>query len=374
MKSSPSDLLRRRLTLPRFLFRQAQRALQKAEAPHSWGLAASLLQDSVEVLLRLIAESHRLSVSDRTQFAELLRTVETRFPSVGGHRAGLTTLNTTRVAFKHRGQELAENDARVFIANVEAFLTQVYDEVFGVDFASMSLADAIGHRRTQNWLAEAECAFAGERYAESVEHAAKAMTVYMAHSIRNDVTIRLRSIVDYRGSRDQRDFQSWVEETIPSLQARLDLFTRGVDIASFDRFTMLTPWTRLNYCGAILQSSRASAPKPSREDARFCINFVVESALALRARRVLRPPGETEEPDRVRVKSRCEVIASPPTRLPYELHRTDELEIIRVADRGEELTLARGFRVSRDPEFLGVIQDGDIAYVRKDCLETDLRP
>ena len=198
MTSSQTDLLRRRLTLPKFLFRQALRAIQRPEPPHSWGLATSMLQDAVEVVLRLITESRQIKVNDRTPFNELLRAVEERFPNAGGYRAGLTTLNTTRAAFKHRGQEVAEIDARVFFANVEAFLVQFYQEAFDLDFASLSLADAIGHRRTQNWLAKAESAFASEHFPESVAHAATAMTIYMAHCAASDSSIRLKSIVDYR--------------------------------------------------------------------------------------------------------------------------------------------------------------------------------
>ena len=133
-----------------------------------------------------------------------------------------------------------------------------------------------------------------------------------------------------------------------------------MDIASFDQFTVLAPWTRINFNGSILQASTDGKTDPSREEARFCLDFVVDSALALRERRVPPLPSATEKQKRVRVKSRCEMIASP---------KADVLEVIRFAEPGEELPLASNRRVIKDSKFLAVIQDGDVAYVERTCLE-----
>ena len=171
-------------------------------------LATSLLQDSAEVVLRLIAEHHQIKVTTSASFGTLLHEVERRFPILGGNRASLTALNTARIAFKHRGHEVAEKDAQVFFWNIELFLTSAYKEAFAIDFVSLSLADSIGHIRTQNWLKRAEDAYAAERYGEAVAHAAKAMTIYMAHITENDAAIKLRSVVQYRGRREN-NFESW---------------------------------------------------------------------------------------------------------------------------------------------------------------------
>ena len=371
MIDPPSTLQLRRLTLPKFLYRSAKDALERPRPPHSWGLAASLLQDSVEVLLRQIAEDHRIGgVSARASFDTLLQKVEQRFPTLSGHRAGLTALNTARVAFKHRGHEVAENDARVFVSNVELFLTSAYNGAFGVDFASLSLADFIGHRRTQNWLKKAESAFESELYGDAVAHAAKAMTIYMAHSTRNDAAIELRSVVEYR-RRKVDDFESWVEASLPLLQARFDLFTRGVDVAAFDRFMMLTPYTAISHYGSIEQHPIPNRPSPSRDDTRFCIDFAVDSALALRDRSFLATPRAAEEPERVRLRSSCEVLANWKTATDAEspLGKTKEREVIRIAEPGEGFAVAPVWRRLRHRDYVAVIQDGDTAYVKRECVD-----
>ena len=295
----PSTVVLRRLTLPRFLFRTARSTLHVARPPHSWGLATSLLQDTVEILLRLTAEHHGLPVNAKAPFESLLGQVEERFPGVAGHRTSLTTLNATRTAFKHRGQGVSFDDAQIFLANVELFLAYICEEAFGVDFARVSLADSIGHLRTQNWLTKADSAFDAGDYTQAVAHAAKAMAVYMSHSTRNDVAIALRP----PPLRDNPfpALEKWAD-ALSLVQTRLDLFTRGVDVADFDRFVMLTPRTTLTRHGHIVQAPQTDTPPPTRDEARFCIDFAVDAALALRDRRVS-PPRSTRKPEKLRLTS-----------------------------------------------------------------------
>ena len=367
MIAPPSTLLLRRLTLPKFLYGKARDAIERPQPPHSWGLATSLLQDSAEVILRVMAETRHISVSVRASFDTLLDEVEKKLPFVGGHRASLTKLNTTRVAFKHRGQEVAERDARAFVVNVEAFLTETYREAFNVDFASLSLADSIGYRRTQNWLRKAEEAFAAEDHTKVVGHAAKAMTIYLGHITAHDPAIDFSRVVTYQGVPE--GFKEQVQVRLSYLRARLDLSTRGVDISAFDRFMMLTPSTTIIFDTLVHQHARADEPLPSRDEARFCIDFVVDAALALRDSRILPASRSNEKSDRVRLKSSCEVLAhwKAPTDMEIAIGTYKEREVIRVAEAGEEFTVARVWR--KHPDYVAVIQDGDPAYVRRECVE-----
>ena len=79
-------------------------------------------------------------------------------------------LNTARVGFKHEGLDVSATDAGAFLTNVEAFLSEVCQQELQVDFATLSLVNAIGHRRTQNWLEKAREALRSEHYTESAAH------------------------------------------------------------------------------------------------------------------------------------------------------------------------------------------------------------
>ena len=170
-------LIIRRLSLPRFLFREAKAALQRP-GPYSGGMATSLFQDSVEAFLRILVEHGSVNIGASVPFDKLLDKVGATFNSVLEHRAVITRLNKARVNFKHHGQRVVNEEALSFAYNVEAFLAEVSSDVLQLDFGSVSLVSAIGHRRTENWLDKAEKFAAEGSYRQSLECAAKAFTIY----------------------------------------------------------------------------------------------------------------------------------------------------------------------------------------------------
>ena len=360
---SLSDNLYRRLTLSKYLFRQARRVLQQSE-PYSRGLATSLLHDSVEVLLRVLTERFQIALPWRENFPQLFDSIRNRIDCVGEHSAAMKRLNTARIGFKHEGLDVSATEAEAFLSNVEAFLTEVCKQELRVDFSTLSLVNAIGHRRTQNWLEKARVALRSEHYAESVAHSATAMAIYLHHR-----DTRRGERVDpsyYIGScsSDVGAIADWILDYVEPIRVRLDLVSHGIDVVSYDRFEALTPGMSVGEDGTVRQYGQKSRNTPSREEARFCYNFAVDSALALRD---LGMPGRIQKNSqnvRARVKTPCALIVHP---------RTDPPEVIRVVEENEELPIApqrnRGFFAPDLSEFVPIIQDGDVAYIRRDCLE-----
>lgn len=353
--------LHRRLTLPKFLFRQAQRVIEQPQPPHSWGLATSLLQDAVEVFLRVLAEHCRIRVTASADFPTLFDRVGHDIDSVADYRAALSSLNNARVAFKHRGEEVSATRAQVFYANVEQFLSEVCNTAFDIDFTSLSLADAIAHQRTQNWLKRAERALTEERYPVAVARAAGAMAIYQAHVNAHDPPQPRWRLGARHISTESVELQllnQEITEDIAWLVHRLDLVTRGIDVRAHDRFMVHAPSTSVMGDGSIQQTWFANTTELTREDARFCINFVIDAALALGESKLTNPDAQAEK--RVAAKTRCKVVIYP----------AGDAETIRQAEPGEELDLAPASHLHAiNSEFLPVMQDGDIAYVRRDCVE-----
>ena len=360
-----SDNQYRRLTLSKYLFGQATRILRHA-GPYSRGLATSLLQDCVEVFLRVLIERNRLEVSRRENFHQLIDTVGKCVEGVGGHSASLKRLNTARVGFKHEGLDVARTDVEAVLASVEAFLSEICDQEFGIDFTTLSLVGAIGHRRTQNWFEKARKALDSNLHVESVAHSAAAMAVYLHHrddrrSERTDPSY----YIDL-GSRELGSIADWVLEYVEPIRNRLDLVSNGIDVSLYDRFEALTPATSIGQYGVVSQHKSRFTPDPSAADARFCYDFAVESVLALRDVGV--PSGFHQWRDanceRVRVIAPCHLIVHP---------RADPPEVIRIVRPDEELLVAPKSQIRRiphnDSEFVRILQDGDIAHVRRDCLQ-----
>ena len=401
---SLSDNLHRRLTLSKYLFRQARRILLQSEA-YSRGLATSLLHDSVEVFLRVLTERFKIEVPRRENFLQLFDNVRKSIDCVGEHSAAIKRLNTARVGFKHEGLDVSATDVEAFLTNVEAFLSEVCKQELRIDFATLSLVNAIGHRRTQNWLEKARESLRSEHYTESVAHSAAAMAIYLHHrDTRRGERVDPSYLIDSSSSK-LGDVVDWILEYVEPIRARLDLVSHGIDVVSYDKFEALTPETSVGRDGVVTQYGLKSKTASSREDARFCYDFAVDSALAacrtrdsrlthlidiialkisfrkdpvLTTKDLCRKSDrllalhDIEMPARIQQTSHS-VRARVTTPCPLIVHpRTNPPEVIRVAEASEELLIApeldRGMFPPDRSEFVPVIQDGDVAYVRRDYL------
>ena len=323
-----------------------------------------MLHDSVEIFLRVLIERFRIEVPRRENFPQLFDNVRRHIECVGEHSAALKRLNTARVGFKHEGLDVSKTDVEAFLVNVEAFLSEACEQELRVDFETLSLVNAIDHRRTRNWLEKAREALRSEHYTESVAHSAAALAIYLEHrdalrGERVDPSYYLGS-----GSSELAAVADWVLDYVEPIRSRLDLVSHGIDVVSYEKFEALTPGPWVERDGTLRQPKRELTNVPSREDACFCYDFAVDSVLALHD---IEMPARLQRSSKsvlARVVSRCELIVHPDT---------DPPEVIRVAEPREELLIAPQISHRILPpdhsEFVRVIQDGDVAYVPRDCLE-----
>jgi hypothetical protein len=78
------------------------------------------------------------------------------------------------------------------------------------------------------------------------------------------------------------EFVDSVKESIDAMQDAIKMLALGIDYRKYSRFKMLTPHLARVLSGDwIISRSRLPDHKPSQDDATFCVDFVVESALAL---------------------------------------------------------------------------------------------
>lgn len=354
------------MSLAKYLFGQARHILVQG-GPYSRGLATSVLHDSVEIFLRVLAEHYRIDLPRRESFLQLFDSVRNRLRSVGEHSAGIRRLNTARVAFKHEGLDCSSNEVGAFAINVEALFSEVCNQELGLDFATLSRIDAIPHRRTRNWLERARESLLSERYTDSIAQSAAALAIYLRH---RDLHRNEPNDPGYYIGSDSSELQrmaDFVLDYVEPIRARLDLLSHGIDVVSQEKFEAITPSTHVDHHGTLRQSNNPASARTTdslREDARFCYDFAVDSALALRGAGVPPATPPKSEAERVPVTARCELIVHPDA---------NPQEVIRVAEMGEELLICPSYRRVISPrlqsEFLPIIQDGDTAYVRKDCLD-----
>ena len=340
--------------------------MQRTE-PYSHGLATSILQDAAETFLRILAAELGVNVHANESFSKVLGDVGAKIASVTHHRASLSRLNSARVMFKHQGLSAVQrNDVIVFFSNVESFLTDVCKAELNVDFATVSLANAIGHRRTQNWIEKAEHALSAGGFDDAVTCASGAMAICLADGYNEMPRFnRLRPAAgfystDGLGSID--DFANWTKAQLAHIDDRLSFMARGVDLASFDKFTAITPRAIIGGDGRFQFVSGFAARSRTADDARFCIDLVIDVALVLRNKR---PPSRWQRnapKSKVKVIHQAEIIVNT---------RQNPPEIIRTAEPNEVLDSPASEPFSVDGDHIAVLQDGDVAYARKACLEED---
>ncbi len=380
---SPEDLLRR-LSLSKFLLKEGKLALER-HGTYSHGLATSLFQDATEIFLLTVGMHRNVDLGQNPSFVAVLNKIVALVPIVVHHKYTLLRLNKARVMFKHEGlTTLDRNEVITFAENVTNFLTDVCATELGIDFTGVSLADAIGHRRTQNWISQAESELEAGNIDKALQKASGAMTIYLAHSFRHDPAFKKsrhrrhhwmfpspRKLYTSNPSIEVRDrnsnllskliqFAKWANEYIEISSDRVHLLARGVDVSAFDKFGAITPRALVMPDGHIRVAEIDAVDSPTVDDVRFCIDTVIDTALALRNNRPPETLGTQYSPLRIPVTCNTNIIVNP---------QMSELEHIREASLGETLEVHPDFQHFPDSNYLPIIQDGDVAFVSKDCVE-----
>ena len=353
--------------------------------PYSHGLATSILQDAVETFLNILVHERNVHVRPRESFDGLLHTVGKQLTVVADHLAVLSRLNKARVEFKHHGLSVVQRrDVIVFYGNVESFLSDVCMAALNIDFASVTLADAIGHRRTQNWIEQAELKFAAGHFDEALRSASGAMAIYLAHSNDHDYVLdhsrHLSSLfdgqmfsphtigiasgvdaaIDIEWQSAITDFADWAKTHIENIHDRVHLMARGVDVGAYDKFSALTPKAFITGGGSIRFIINHANSSPTEDDVRFCIDLVIDSALALRNHRPPSPRHWNASRSKLKVVRQTNIVVYPLQKHP---------EIIRSAMPNEVLDSPTSDPFSVEGDHLAVLQDGDVAYATKNCVE-----
>jgi hypothetical protein len=213
-------------------------------------------------------------------------------------------LNKSRVALKHHGTLPSKLDIDFFKTMVTNFFEDATPIIFVMAFAEISLVDFVQVDDARESLREAAAFLASEEYPKAISNAALAF-----HQLVNDYERRkihgfghspfhfggdsayldsFHRILEYdpdqliatpQFQRQLGSFVDSVKESIEAIQNALRILAMGIDYPRYARFRLLSPRVVRNIKGKYLVSS----PKEDTtdEEAQFCIDFVIETALGL---------------------------------------------------------------------------------------------
>lgn len=350
MASHLSRNLVDRLVCAKYIFRRSCELLD-SHNPFSAGLAVSGFQDSVELVLRTIAEHLDVSLTGNVAFNQIIDKIEAeaKLPN----RTMLNQLNKARVSFKHFGLEPKEQDAIKIRRDLEVFFPLAFTQFFAIDFEFVSLVDLIGHRRTENFLHEAERAIEQEEYQKAVFSSATAFHLYRQrldkkrfnlNPFNRERTPELKSALD--------DIKKLFEDQ----QEQLDILMDGINPIEFQKFERLAPRVEFSRAHTILDYRFGHRVSPDREDALFCLRFALDSIFLMKSA-YIHPSFKSELP-----KTSFKVIKRAPAIVWPDAER---VEVIREVEEGELFSGS----LCRNGRHILISLDGDSAYIPLEAVE-----
>lgn len=286
----------KRLAFIKYLFSVGVEQTEKPE-PLCW---ASLLtfQDAVELFLNLAAEYVDVKEKIRdTTFMGYWGLINTCLKKNG--KAELTQiismerLNIARVNFKHYGTPPSKSsitgDFKVSVTNFFEENTMI---VFDIKFAEISMLEIVSYQKTRDELRKAEEFLNQNKLEESLDNAALAFqklieeyeskkTNKWGHS---PFSVGSHSYRRFSGFKmgiggDMGNFIDWTNESLTAIQEIVKIIGFGIDYRKYAKFKLLTPYI-MSLVGGTYSIQRKEE-KQSVDDVKFCIEFVIESALTL---------------------------------------------------------------------------------------------
>ena len=259
--------------------------------------------DAVELYLELVAEhldvSKRLKELTFMQYWDVLNPALTRKGKRElTQKIAMDKLNEARVSFKHHGIPPSKStieDIRSYVTN---FLEENTPNIFDIEFSNISLIELIKCQVAKNTLREAQRLLREDKIEEVLDNTAIAFAQLIDDYENRKKDEFGRSPFFFGKSmaflssfhmgiphRDKlADFVDHVKESIEAIQESVKVLSLGLDYRRYARFHLLTPivlrlWAgegKMNY-----NLSRISRIIPAKEDAQYCIDFVIESAVEL---------------------------------------------------------------------------------------------
>ncbi|HEY8878643.1 MAG TPA: hypothetical protein VIN03_13835 [Roseateles sp.] len=264
------------LILVRQLAIEADRQLSRDDA-FGHGLAVSLMQDAVELLIRIVIRLRGIEVGPRATWEQMADAISKAAADDDGkvpHRARLEDLNKARVAFKHSGTAPSKVDARRLVSFGLEFLEAATPRFVGIEYAKISLSAAVRNDEIRGLLIQAQTLLSEERWRDAMVEAADA--VKRSESALNTLLPKASSV---SGLRDE-------QSGLAAYLDRLRLLAVGalvdIDPVQLLIFQAIVPSVARSANGQrYVTFTRMS---DSRDEAEGAVDFAIQFALAVERR------------------------------------------------------------------------------------------
>lgn len=295
----------KRLSFVKYLFKNA---ISQSKAPSPLNCASLLtMHDSIEMFL-LLASEHLDAGAQQLKFMEYWDVLSAKLePRTLQVKESCRHLNRARVALKHHGIFHSGLDIAAFRECTSSFFESNTPLVFGIEFGDVSLIEFVTPESSRSKLREAVVDIqqgdtAGALVKTAIafdemlaEYEGRKRRGYRASPFffgdRGDFTFLSGSDIARRdplhGDRGAIDpsklgrFVNTVRNSMLAMQEAIKILALGLDYRRYSRFRLFAPRVSRVMSGEAVVDIHSDAPEPSESDAMFCIDFVIESSLAL---------------------------------------------------------------------------------------------
>lgn len=289
-----------RLAFIKYLY---QTSVSQSRAPSPLSCASLLtMHDAVELFLQLSSE-HLNVGTGHPGFMDYWDILNSKVaPKELEQKESMRRLNKARVALKHHGTFPSNLDIESFRASTTNFFQDNTPLVFGVALNDISLIEFVNPDSSRQKLKDAQGQIESGDMLAALDNIALAFAEMIAdyeNRKRNQYhmspfffgqsmtflsSFHMRLGTGSLSSPERRlgEFIDKVKESIEAMQSAIKMLALGIDYRKYSRFKMLTPHlTQVMSGDWVIHRRFEEEQKPPQEDARFCIDFVIESALAL---------------------------------------------------------------------------------------------
>lgn len=284
------EIIIRRLATIKYLYRIGVEQSFQVETVAGFSILA--FHDCVEMFLVLVAENKNKKAEYNfleywTSFSDLTM------------KESMKALSDRRKSIKHRGQFPSKNDIEISRVMVSNFLEENTPIQFGIKFEDVSITNLITFSSVKSYLDLAEDYFNKGAFYESLVECKKAFLDLLIcydnsklngrHSIVN-IGDKIGSDYQKLVGHDDKLGHKWfrqISETTNNLREILKITALGIDYRKYTFFNAATPevsqYVTINGSEfhAIEKSYYEGRRVFNAKTSRFCIDFVIDSALKL---------------------------------------------------------------------------------------------
>jgi hypothetical protein len=275
------------LVLAKYLFQKGENSLNQSDSM-ACGLAISLFQDAAEIIIWTIAKELDAHVKDQEPFANLWDKIREAPKNKERKELPLKPkmleLNKIRVSFKHYGVPPEPSLGQKYMLYTEEFLRISIRTFFNKELDEVSMADLVRDEQTKKYIKEAEDQLNKNCFDKAVVACAKAESKIFAPF--NSLLPEFSNKLTHYAPIFNRNYKDAAKSLLQNIEFYFDRLRMigfasmaNINMGDYLRFKSIIPSISWFANGSSQTYHRKNDYQ--EEEARFCIRFILDCALAV---------------------------------------------------------------------------------------------